>query len=338
MNGSGPDTLGLWEATARQPERMSEALDAARRALEGVRFADTVRAIAVIGVGAGGIAGSAAAALATPHSAVPIWVGPGPSLPAFVGPDTLVLAVSCSGSSSTTVAAAAAAFDRGSPVVVIAPDGPLATLGDRSIARCPIAPPGPAGRSASGPATISILAALNKAGSALDPEPSVRAASAALARRRDRLFEPGGPGDHIARQIGRTIPLVYGSAGVSAVAAQRWKSQINLNAKAPAFCAALPELAHDELAGWGQSGDVTRQVVSLVLLRHDGEDVESRRMFDVVTETTDEVMAGIVEVKAEGDDDLARFVDLLCSATWCPCTWRSMKASILAPHRRSTRQ
>ncbi len=33
-------------------------------------------------------------------------------------------------------------------------------------------------------------------------------------------------------------------------------------------------------------------------------------MFDVVTETTDEVMAGIVEVKAEGDDDLARFVDL----------------------------
>ncbi len=157
---------------------------------------------------------------------------------------------------------------------------------------------------------MSILAALNRAGSALDPEPSVRAASASLARRRDRLFEPGGPGERVARQIGRTIPLVYGSAGVFAVAARRWKAQINLNAKTPAFCAALPELVHDELAGWGQSGDVTRQVVSLVLLRHDGEDAESARMFDVVTEATDEVMAGIVEVRAEGDDDLARFVDL----------------------------
>ena len=160
-----------------------------------------------------------------------------------------------------------------------------------------------------GPATVAILTALNRAGSALDPGPSVRAASAALARRRDRLFESGGPAERVAQLIGRTIPLVYGSAGVSAVAARRWKAQINLNAKAPAFCAALPDLAHDELAGWGQGGDVTRQVVTLVLLRHDGEDAESVRMFDVVTQVTDEVMAGIIEVKAEGDDDLARFMD-----------------------------
>jgi glucose/mannose-6-phosphate isomerase len=310
VNGSGPDTLGLRKATARQPERLSEALDAAGRALEGVRFTDGVRAIAVIGVGAGGIAGAAAAALSSRHSSVPIWVGAGPSLPAFVDSDTLVVAVSCSGSSSTTIAATAAALDAGSPVVVVAPDGALATLSDRAVARCPIGPPGPAGRSAIGPATVSILATLNRAGSELDPEPSVRAAAAPLARRRDRLFEPGGPAEHVARQIGRTIPLVYGSAGVFAVAARRWKAQINLNAKTPAFCAALPEVVHEELAGWGQSGDVTRQVVSLVLLRHDDEDPETARMFDVVTQATDEVMAGIVEVKAEGDDDLARFVDL----------------------------
>jgi glucose/mannose-6-phosphate isomerase len=246
----------------------------------------------VIGVGAGGIAGAAAAALSARHSSVPIWVGAGPSLPAFVDSDTLVLAVSCSGSSSTTIAATAAALDAGSPVVVVAPDGALGTLGDRAVARCPIGPPGPAGRSE------------------LDPEPSVRAAAAPLARRRDRLFEPGGPAEQVARQIGRTIPLVYGSAGVFAVAARRWKAQINLNAKTPAFCAALPEVVHEELAGWGQSGDVTRQVVSLVLLRHDDEDAETARMFDVVSQATDEVMAGIVEVKAEGDDDLARFVDL----------------------------
>jgi glucose/mannose-6-phosphate isomerase len=310
VNESRVDTLGLWEATARQPERIVEALDAASRVLEGVRFTDTVRAVAVIGVGTAAVAGAAAAALAVPHSSVPIWVGAGPSLPTFVDPDTLVLAVSCSGGSSATIAAAAAAIDRGSPVVVIAPDGALAALGDRAVARCPIDPPGAAGRSAVGPATVSILAALNRVGSAPDPGPSVMAASAALAKRRDSLFEPGGPAEHVAQQIGRTIPLVYGSIGVSAVAARRWKAQINLNAKAPAFCAAVPELLYDELAGWGQSGDVTRQVVSLVLLRHDGEDAECARMFDVVTQWTDEVMAGVVEVKAEGDDDLARFVDL----------------------------
>ncbi len=44
-------------------------------------------------------------------------------------------------------------------------------------------------------------------------------------------------------RIGRTIPLVYGSSGVSPrVAARWWKARVNLNAKAPAFAAVLPEL------------------------------------------------------------------------------------------------
>ena len=107
MNRSGPDTLGLWEATAGQPERSSEALNAAGQALEGAHFTDKLRAVVVVGVGAGAIAGAAAAAVAAPRSPVPIWVGAGPSLPAFVDSHTLVLAVSCSGTSSSTIDAAA---------------------------------------------------------------------------------------------------------------------------------------------------------------------------------------------------------------------------------------
>jgi glucose/mannose-6-phosphate isomerase len=271
---------------------------------------DSIRAVAVFGVGTGGIAAAAAATVAAGESSVPIWVGTGPSLPAFVNPGTLVLAVSCSGTTSSTIAAAAAAIDAGSPVVAIAPDGPFAALDGHVVARCAVGPPGSAGRSSVGPATVTILAALNKVGCAPDPGTSVREASAALARRRDRLFQSGGPAERVAQQIGRTIPLLYGAKGAPAVAARRWKAQINLNAKAPAFWAALPDLAHDELAGWGQSGDVTRQVVSMVLLRRDAEDAESARMFEVVAEKVDEVMAAIVEVRAEGHDDLARFLDL----------------------------
>jgi glucose/mannose-6-phosphate isomerase len=289
---------------------VSQAVATAARALDGARLPDKIRAVAVFGLGAGGIAGAAAATLATAQSSVPIWVGAGPTLPAFVDPDTLVLAVSCSGTTSTTIAAATAAIDAGSPVVAIAPEGPMAALDDRVVARCPIEPPGPVGRSAIGLATVSVLVALNRWGHALDPGPSVREGSAALARRRDLLLQEGGPAERVAQRIGRTIPLIYGSAGASAVAARHWKAQINLNAKAPAFCAALPELAHDELAGWGQSGDVTRQVVSMVLLRDDAEDASTARMFELVTEKVDEVMATILEVQAEGHDGLARFLDL----------------------------
>jgi glucose/mannose-6-phosphate isomerase len=85
---------------------------------------------------------------------------------------------------------------------------------------------------------------------------------------------------------------------------------VNLNAKAPAFAAALPELTHDELAGWGQSGDVTRQTMSLVLLRHAGEGRRADDLFAAVRAATDEVMADIFEVHAEGDDELTRVFDL----------------------------
>jgi glucose/mannose-6-phosphate isomerase len=114
----------------------------------------------------------------------------------------------------------------------------------------------------------------------------------------------------VARRIGRTIPLVYGSTGLTAVAARRWKSQVNENAKTPAFSAVQPELSHNEVAGWGQHGDVTRQVFSLVTLRHAGEHPQVARRFALVVDATDEVMANVIPVWAEGHDDLSRFFDL----------------------------
>ena len=48
----------------------------------------------------------------------------------------------------------------------------------------------------------------------------------------------------------------------------RWKRSMNENAKAPAFWNQYPELDHNEICGWGQHGDVTRQVFTLVELHH----------------------------------------------------------------------
>jgi hypothetical protein len=143
-----------------------------------------------------------------------------------------------------------------------------------------------------------------------DGTAAVRAAAENLSRRRDALLAPGAPPEALARRLGRTIPLVYGSAGATAVAAQWWKTQVNLNAKAPAFAATLPDLTHDELAGWGQGGDVTRQTMSLVLLRHAGEGPRTGGLFAAVRAATDEVMADVFEVQGEGDDEVSRFFDL----------------------------
>ena len=315
------DTLGMWEATAALPEQLSEALQTAAEAFEGTAplGRGAFRTVVAFGLGTGGTACSAAAALTAADLALPFWVGLGSAVPAFVDADSLVLAVSSSGGTAETLSAAAEAAERGATVVAVGGDagGALASLADHAgLLWCPVFPSVASGqrrsaaRAALGATTVPLLVALARAGLRPDCTAAVQAASEALARRRDALVAPGSAAAELARRLGRTIPLVYGASGVAAVAAHWWKAQVNLNAKAPAFTAALPEMTHDELAGWGQGGDVTRQTMSLVLLRHAGEGPRAAGLFAAVRAATDEVMAEIFEVRGEGEDDLCRFFDL----------------------------
>ncbi len=132
-----------------------------------------------------------------------------------------------------------------------------------------------------------------------------------LARRRDQLVQPGSIAESLARRIGRTIPMIHGAQSLGAAAALRWKTQVNENAKTPAFSAVYPELCHNEIVGWGLDGDVTRQILTLVNLRHDGEHPQVQRRFAFVTELLREVVADVIELRAEGEGDLAQLLDLM---------------------------
>ena len=91
---------------------------------------------------------------------------------------------------------------------------------------------------------------------------------------------------------------------------RRWKAQVNENAKAPAFAGTIPELCHNEIAGWGQHGDMTRQVFTLVELRHDEEHPQELRRFELVRDLMAEVVHDVVEVRAVGEGPLAQLFDL----------------------------
>jgi glucose/mannose-6-phosphate isomerase len=103
---------------------------------------------------------------------------------------------------------------------------------------------------------------------------------------------------------------VHSSGDLGAAAALRWKAQVNENAKSPAFFNVYPEVCHNEVAGWGQNGDATRQVITLVNLRHDAEHPQVSRRFELVTDVLREVVADVAEVRAAGEGDLAQLLDL----------------------------
>lgn len=306
------DTLGVWEATVGLPEQLRAAAATAEAVLQDAvlpRPGD-IRSVVVFGMGNGATAAEAVAAYGAGRSSVPICVGNGYESPAFVGPHTLAFAISASGGTEETIAAASAARARGAHLVVVSGAGALAEMAAASDLPLFGVPAGPAPRTAFGALTVPVLSTLSRVGILPDATAELEGVGTSLSRRRDALVGPGGPAEEVARLIGRTIPLVYGSEGLTAVAARRWKTQINENAKTPAFFAVQPELSHNEVAGWGQHGDVTRQVLSLVTLRHAGEHPQVARRFALVVDATDEVMAQVIPVWAEGADDLGRFFDL----------------------------
>ncbi len=183
--------------------------------------------------------------------------------------------------------------------------------------------PGYLPRAALGTLVVPLFVSLFRMGLLTEAHKALTTTETQLMVRRDQcapsVVAPNNPAREIARRIGRTIPLMYGGGALGGAAAYRWKCDFNENAKAPAYCAQYPELAHNEICAWGQHGDVTRQLISLVELRHSFEHAELARRFEFTREIIEEAVHQVLEVRAAGDSRLAQLVDLMYLGDWVSC-------------------
>jgi glucose/mannose-6-phosphate isomerase len=310
------DTLNLWEATLGLPEQVAEAI-LPPDSLDLPR-AETIEHVVVLGAGAGGLAGDALIAAAGALLPLPVVVVRSYVVPPFVGRPTLAFALSVDGDTEEVVEAAQEAAVAGATVVGISGPGALAGLcrqwGSPLVSLPADLPPA---RAAIGSLLVPALCLLEDLNLFPGARSWVASAVEQLQRRRDKLARAGNDMEGLARRIGRTFPMAHGGGNIGEVAAHRFKSQVNANAKAPAFWSTHPDLAYDELLGWGQHGDVTRQLVTLVDFRHDEEHPQIGRRFELVNGLLAEVVAGTEEVRAEGDGDLAQLLDLIFQGDVC---------------------
>lgn len=308
------DSLGLREAVFDLPEQMAAAV----RSLTvtgPLPPHDEIANVLVLGTGAAGWTGDLLNAVAGPFMPVPLVVHKGFEPPSFVDASTLVVAISASGDSPEVVASAGTCVEAGAKLFAVTSGGQLGAMADAAEAPTVFLPHAESANAVPPRARVGALAVpVLKAFDALGLFPGGRdwiaAAIDQLRARRDELTQPDNAAERLARSLAGTMPLVYGGGVLGGVAATRWKAQINQSAKSPAFVGELPDVVHGELAGWGQHGDITRQVLSLVLLRHDEEPPAVSEQFELVETWSDEVMASIHTVQAAGDGALAQLLDL----------------------------
>jgi glucose/mannose-6-phosphate isomerase len=319
-----PDTIGFLDAVAGLPEQLARAHEvAAELPASDIPEGDAVDHVMVAGVGGSGIAGDVLAAVVSGALPVPVVVHKHLRTPAFVGPRTLVFAISYSGDTEETLELAEGCLDAGARVVAVTSGGALARLAGARGAVVVPCPPGLMPRAALGSLVAPLFVVLYRMGLLPEAHALLVRAQEQLARRRDRcrpeVEGQANPARELARRIERTIPLVYGSGSLGAVAAYRWKCDVNENAKAPAFCNAYPELDHNEICGWGQHGDLTRQVFTVVELRHGFEDERMAPRITATRELIEEAVHAVITVDAMGEGRLAQLLDLAYLGDWTSC-------------------
>jgi glucose/mannose-6-phosphate isomerase len=303
------DSIGMFDLALGMPEQV-EAAAVAAADIGPLPEHDAIEHVLVVGMGGSGVAGDVVAAVAGPFMPVPVVVSKGYETPSFVDDGTLCFAVSYSGETEETLEAAQLAAEAGASMVCLSSGGRLAQLAADWGAPHVALPELPMPRAGVGAVSIPPLIVLERVGLFPGAAQYVADAVEQLKRRRDALAG-GGAAKQLARRIGRTIPISYGGGDLGAVAARRFKTQVNENAKAPAFTNTHPELDHNEICGWGAHGDLTRQAMTVVNFRHDFEHPQVMQRFELTRDLLSEVVAGVHDVVAEGDGALSQLFDLI---------------------------
>ncbi len=318
------DMLG---AIAALPCQLRDGYATARERLAGAFFGTfpAIPPAAPDGVVVCGMGGSAIGAdlvfACLPDLAVPASVVRGYELPAWAGPETLVVVISYSGETEESLACVAHARARGCAPVCIASGGRLAAFAaTEGLPHVPVAGGGQP-RAAVGSLSMPLLATLEAAGLCREHAGDVAAAATQLESDGVRLGadsdEPANAAKALARRLKGRLALVYG-AGPTAPVARRWKGQINENAKAPAFFNELSELDHNEIMGWTSLRQVTTSALA-VFLDDEGAGPRLARRAGLTALEYEALGVATEHVVSHGASPLARLFSLVQLGDYASC-------------------
>ncbi len=299
--------VGLVEAF---PEQCLRTLGIVREA-RLPRSCDGVTSVILTGLGGSAAGGDFAKGLYDSLSHVPFQVNRDYHLPNWVGPGTLVFAASYSGNTEETLAAYHEAKGRGAQIVAVTSGGALRERAASDGVPHVVVPGGQPPRTALGFMLLPVVYASEQAG--LLPRQDYEGVIATLFEVRDRYGvdrpEPDNGAKQMARALTGRLGLFYAAGAWQTGIANRWRCQINENAKEMAFHNTFPELCHNEILGWEGAGEQgVEEWVTVLLLGGD----ESPRMLARIGATLELIDAktSFHKAKGFGESLLARMLSL----------------------------
>ncbi|MGH3255547.1 MAG: SIS domain-containing protein [Streptosporangiaceae bacterium] len=289
------------------------------------------RTIVVTGMGGSGVAGDVLSAVCGPNSPTQVIALHDYRLPGWVGQEDLVIAVSCSGMTEETLSTAGAAASRGCPLVGVGGAGTsLARLAAQ--AGAPFIPVQPAGmpRATLWGLSAPLMVIADRLGVAEIPGRTLEAAALEL-ERVSQLCRPAGesfanPAKTLALELAGKLPMIWGSSPLTGVAAIRFATQLNENAKYVGVPGVLPEANHNQVVAFdgpfaprpaGGAVVLDREGLGLtvplhlVILRDNQEHPQVTRRREVSAQLAEQRGISVTQIAADGATALERLAGLI---------------------------
>src|SRR3954452_19266170 len=220
------DAQGMAAHLAAMPEPVGEAWRRTRYVDLPDKHADIFSFI-IIGNGGAALAGEMLRGFVAHTAQIPVIVVRGYDVPAFVGPDSIGIAVSHSGNTEETVAAFEEAIDRGVKPVIVTTGGTLAELATTHRAPLVTYTDEEKPRDALASMFTALVAVAHAVHVVGDANNDMDEAIELLAAARDTLGpeapEAANPAKQLARALVGRIPAIYGGTMLEPVA-RAWKA------------------------------------------------------------------------------------------------------------------
>jgi len=282
------DKSNMLEVINSFPEQCKKALGLPK----GITAKGEVTSIVVCGMGGSAIGGDLLKAYLS-TAKLPVFVVRDYKVPSFVDQYSLVFAVSYSGNTEETLSAFHDAKKKGAQIIAVTSGGELAKLAEKVIK----IPSGIQPRAALGYTFFPILGILYNT-NLIDVQNADLNEMLALINKQETIQDEA---QEIAKQIQGKTPLIYASESLKPVAF-RWQTQINENAKYPAYHSTFSEMNHNEINSF-QS--MERNKFIAILLRDPKDHPQIRKRMDICKEIMERNI-DVIEVNVKGSSVLAR--------------------------------
>jgi glucose/mannose-6-phosphate isomerase len=278
------------------------------------RLGGEYRNILVTGLGGSAIGGDVLRSYCLTRAAIPVVVNRDYRVPAFAGPDTLVFAVSYSGNTEETLSAYGELKDKGARIIAVTTGGRLGEMARQHGYPVVEIPAGLVPRAATAYLFAPTALILKEMGLLSGVRTELEETVQVLRELRDQLkpgvAAPQNQARMIAGKLVNAIPVIWGSSCTSEIAAQRWKGQVNENAKSPAYFNQFPELNHNEIVGFEAPEELVGRL-AVVILRDEADHERVQKRIEITKSIIDGRVKSVTEVHSTGSSFLPRLYSLI---------------------------